>query len=146
MENQGGITTYHKKSGRPSCISLENFQRLGATPFQKKDEHHGGILSTDLGRNLHMSRTIQTFLKGACTTHLPCIIQKRKKEIFRDGDAQSTFLKKSSTAAICEREDFYFIFEEEFWRSSRKYIKRGCHINKGGFFWLEGKERQEGFC
>ena len=65
MENQGGITTYHKKKWKTELYIIGEFLEIKGTLFQKKDERHGGILSTDLGRNLHMSRTIQTFLKGA---------------------------------------------------------------------------------
>ena len=60
IEDQGGIMTYHKKV---EDGAVYHWRFFGGDTFQ----HQGCILGTDLGRNLHMSGTIQTFFERGCT-------------------------------------------------------------------------------
>ena len=54
--------TYHKKvEDRAVC----HWRFFGGDTFQ----HQGCILGTDLGRDFHMSRTIQIFVERGCTPY-----------------------------------------------------------------------------
>ena len=68
-------------------------------------------------------------------SYITCIFGKERK--YESGAA----IKKIPTShkrsiATC------WLYEGEFWRSSRSHIKRGCHINNEGDFFERGRRRE----